>query len=150
MKRTAFITGIILAGLSITAVTSGAVAKGQRGNHMTFEQIDTDGNGQITREEMQSIVPNRFSATDTDADGFLTTAELEMAAMERAKQRVAEMMERMDADGDGKIALAEMKARRDPSRMFDRVDSDSDGTISQAEFDAFHAERKGRHKNKQD
>ncbi|AXI55585.1 calcium-binding protein [Sulfitobacter sp. JL08] len=150
MKRTAFITGIILAGFSVTALASVAVAKGQRGHHMTFSQIDTDGNGQITREEMQSIVENRFAAADADADGFLTRAELEKAAAERAKERVTQMMERMDTDRDGKITLAEMKPRRDPSRMFDRVDSDSDGVISQAEFDAFHAQRKGRHSDKQD
>ncbi|MEP1884943.1 MAG: EF-hand domain-containing protein [Paracoccaceae bacterium] len=145
MKRTVFICGITLSAIAVTSVAAFAAADRRGGHHMSFEEIDADGDGEITLVELQGIAAIRFASADSDGDGFLTQSELENAGQKRAQKRAAHMMERMDADGDGKIALAELKPRRDPARMFDRIDADGNGTISETEFDAAHEKRKKRH-----
>ena len=145
MKRALFICGVTLSAIAITSVAALAAADRKGGHHMPFEEIDVDGNGEITLLELQGIAAVRFAKADSDGDGFLTQAELENAGHKHAQKRAAKMMERMDADGDGKIALVELKPRRDPARMFDRIDADGNGAISVVEFDAAHEKRKKRH-----
>lgn len=150
MKRTVFITGLTLAAVAVTGVAAIAAPDGKARHHMSFQDIDTDGDGKITQSEMQGIAAARFATADVDGDGFLTLTELEKSGQERAKRRAGYMLERMDADGDGKIALSEMKPRRDPARIFERLDADGDGVITLAEYDAAHEKRPWRKKMQQD
>jgi hypothetical protein len=53
---------------------------------------------------------------------------------------------RPDADGDGKVTLAEFKASRAAQMM--RMDTDRDGKVSKAEFQAGMAARKARAEGK--
>lgn len=55
--------------------------------------------------------------------------------MTRMKARVAAMIERFDADGDGFISPDEMPQPKRSGRMFDMIDADDSGAISRAEFD---------------
>lgn len=144
MKRAVFICGVTFSAIAITSVAALAATDRKGGHHMSFEEIDVDGNGEITLLELQGIVAARFAKADTDGDGFLTQTELESAGHKHAQKRAAKMMERMDADGDGKIALIELKPRRDPAKMFDRLDADGSGAISATEFDAAHEKRNKR------
>lgn len=144
MKRATFITGVSIAALAITTVSAFADPGGDKRNGMSFETIDADKDGQITQAEMETMAQARFAAADADGDGFLTQEEMEAAGRERMKKHMASMMERMDTDGDGKIAMAEMKPRHDPSEMFGRIDSDGDGAISKEEFEEMRGMR-GRH-----
>jgi Ca2+-binding EF-hand superfamily protein len=101
----------------------------------------------VTLSEMQAQGAARFARADTDGDGFLSLAELEAAGQERASDRAAKMLSRMDANDDGKLSIDEMKhPRRDPARFFERMDADSSGGISEAEFQEARAkmqERRG-------
>jgi len=54
------------------------------------------------------------------------------------------MIERHDADGDGKLSMEEMRADRQHG-MFERFDADGDGVISREEFDAMQT-RRGQHR----
>lgn len=144
MKRAVFICGVTLSAIAVTAVAAFAAADRRGGPHMPFEQIDADGDGKITQSELQGVAAARFADADGDGDGFLTQDELANAGQKGVQRRTEKMIEHMDTDGDGKIALAEMKPRRDPAWMFDRIDADGDGAISKAEFDAAHENRKGK------
>ena len=79
MKHTKFIAAVIVAGAVVGA--TGAIAKpghggkGGFGAGMTFEQIDADGNGQISKQEMEGLREARFAATDADGDGKLNEEE---------------------------------------------------------------------------
>ncbi|TCP60837.1 EF hand domain-containing protein [Rhodovulum bhavnagarense] len=55
---------------------------------------------------------------------------------EERAARAADMVEMLDADGDGKLSANEMATRPGPEMIFNRVDADGDGTISRDEFDA--------------
>ncbi len=64
---------------------------------------------------------------------------------ERAAQR-AEMLERYDSDGDGRLSRSERDAARE-SRALERWDSDGDGSLSEAEREAA---REGRRQEQQE
>jgi Ca2+-binding EF-hand superfamily protein len=156
MKRAVLITGLTALALAGTAVVALAASDGkggmkshmgglmgERGAMMSFDDVDADGDGKITAAEMKAHADARFAEADTDKDGFLNAAEMQAhmlaQASVRMQERSARMIERMDADGDGKISAAEMQAgpRRGDrfERMLSRLDKDEDGAISRAEMD---------------
>lgn len=114
---------------------------------------DGNGDGTITRAEMQAHGAAIFARMDANGDGRIDAAD-------RAA-REAERFARMDRDGNGEISQAEMDANRADRRermeqrrveraekagdrreqMFARLDTDRSGGISQAEMDAARAQR---------
>jgi len=94
MNRVAILTATFLIGVASTAVI--ATAKGGPGKHggprgvimeqmfeeARIEKLDTDGDGQISLEEMQardSRMDRMFEKLDADSDGSITKAEAEAA-----------------------------------------------------------------------
>src|SRR6056297_300781 len=148
MKNTSLILalGAALAAASATSVIAHGGAKGKMGPgpHHAFEDLDTDGDGAITSDEMASHQRARFDAADSDGDGMLSQAEMIARMQARLERRTARMIERYDADGDGKLAFDEMRMRFG-GRMFARVDADGDGSVSKEEFEAMRARGHGRH-----
>lgn len=151
MKRAVMISSVTALAVALTA--GSALAKGghggKHGPRMSFEQLDTNGDGQVTQAEIAAMAAERFNTADTNGDGFLSAEEL-AAASERAKEdRIAKMIEKRDVDGDGVLSPAEMQPDEDRSaKMFERLDADSDGVISAEEFDSAKMKRKGKHGGK--
>jgi len=112
------------------------------GAQMLFSEMDLDGDGAVTLQEMQTAREGRFARADADGDGILDRDELVAQAMARAEAGIDRLIARADADGDGALSEAELDAMRDErrmvrmERMFDRVDADGDGQVTQAELDA--------------
>lgn len=144
---------LILAGLIGAVAVTGVVAKeGPRAALPTFEELDANGDGSITKAEMEArrdtAMATRFGNADANNDGALTVEEIVAAASakaaDRAQARAEKMMERLDADDSGSLSQDELQAARDGGgkrrggldRMFDRVDANDDGAISKEEFDA--------------
>lgn len=123
---------VTLAGLLVVGAGA-AAAKGDM--DARFDKIDADANGEISQEEIKAHAATRFSNADTDGDGFLSKNELSEMAKARRAKRAGRMIERMDTNGDGKLAIEELQARRDPAKMFERLDKDGSGTLSKAEFE---------------
>jgi Ca2+-binding EF-hand superfamily protein len=131
MTRTTLIALFAAGALSISA--GAALA---RGHQMSFDALDTDGDGRITQAEMDMLRDARFQDADANQDGTLDASELNARAMARAEERTKRMIERMDSDGDGKLSreeLSEREGRR--GAMFSRADANGDGAITRAEFD---------------
>jgi len=142
-------TAITLGGLSIVEASShkgGGHHGGMRMQH-SFEELDSNGDGKITPEEMAGHMQARFDGADSDDDGALSRDELIARMTERRAERMAKyadhMIERHDANADGKLSMDEMRAERQ-GRMFKRVDTDGDGAISAGEF-ARMREMRGKH-----
>lgn len=156
-------TKYLLAGA--TAALVAAVAMAAPGGNR-FAKLDSDGNGSVTRAEIDAKAAERFAKLDGDRDGFVTKAE--MSALHQArKAKRAERAEkrggdhakhaehrgeragkrgdhfaRRDANGDGRISLAEFQAGG--AKRFERLDADKNGTVTQAEMDQARAAWKAR------
>ena len=79
-----------------------------------FKEMDANGDGDVSREEITAIatqrteeVMARFDRMDADVNGVVTPSE---------RRRYA--FDRMDSDGDGQITKSEFReARKDRRRM---------------------------------
>ena len=131
MKSKILAVGIV-AGLSLMAMDVSAQGRGD------FATLDTNGDGQLTLEELQAQRATRFDTADTDGDGALSLAELEAVQSERAAAHAARILARLDADDSGALTLDEMGGNRPDrtGRIFERLDADADGVISIDEFEA--------------
>ena len=138
---------ILLASVGVVG-TANAFGGGQRGGEMpSFEELDTDGDGVVSAEELAAHADARFDSMDTDGDGVLSveeiTAMIEAEASSRAARGVERMIERLDENDDGVISEDEMP-ERGQSRLIEHLDEDEDGVISSDEFEAAKDKRKGK------
>lgn len=148
----ALAAAVLLGGIGLAHAQSdmGKMGHGMR-MHLSFEELDADGDGRITPEEMAALMQARFEGADADGDGALSRDELIARMTERQAERIAahadHMIERHDSDGDGMLNPDEMKSGGD-GRMFKRADTDGDGAITKAEFDKMRDEMQSRHQGK--
>lgn len=147
MKRAVLISGVtaIAVALSAGLVAAKGGHGGKHGPRLNFEDVDANGDGLITKDEIVAQAAARFATVDTNGDGNLSAEEL-AAVSERAKEdRIAKMIERRDENGDGVLSQAEMAPNEDRAdRMFERLDSNGDGAISAEEFAEMKDKRKGK------
>ncbi|MBK5969276.1 MULTISPECIES: EF-hand domain-containing protein [Thiorhodovibrio] len=80
-----------------------AMPGGPPGGGQFPAEADLDGDGSVTRDEMELYRANSFDTADANGDGLLSLAELEAyEEAERATQQ-SEAFSRLDADGDGMV-----------------------------------------------
>jgi hypothetical protein len=96
----------------------GAVDRGEwkAGQEARFKQLDTNGDGKLTQEEL-------FARTPADGNSVLPS--------DRQAQRQTTYFQLLDADKDGFVSLAEFMVQAD--RNFARCDLNKDGRIDTAE-----------------
>ncbi len=144
MKNKTFISAIVVAAVAVSGTS--ALAKGPR---VTFEELDIDGDGQVTLTEITAHRMKNFTSADTDGDGKLSVEEMQASAQVKASERVTKMFERHDANSDGFLSEDELPKPRRASKMFERIDADGNGSISEQEY-ADAKDRMGRkHKRHQ-
>jgi hypothetical protein len=124
-------------------------------------RADTDHDGIITRAEAMAEADARFAKLDTNGDGQVTPDE--MQAMRQAMQaRMAaagrtpragrdggeRWGQRRDADGNGVITKADAEARA--MKRFDRMDANHDGRIDKTEVANLREMGRERHRGMHD
>ena len=147
MKKAAIIAVIITSAGVVGA--SAVLAKGgpgRQGMNMSFEEIDADGNGEITQAEIDGLKAARFAAADTNGDGALSLEELQAQGLKKAQERAARMMEKHDANGDGVLGQDELPKPRRSGHMLERIDADGSGSISKEEFEEARNHMRGKGK----
>ncbi|WP_050522863.1 EF-hand domain-containing protein [Pseudorhodobacter wandonensis] len=158
MRTKSILSAVTLAAL--VAASFSTVSNAQSGNEggngprmFVFEEMDANGDGKVTKDEVAAFHAAQLAAMDTDKDGNLSAAELIAAQQKRQAEREADretrmaerMIEQRDANKDGVLSLEEMAPKGDRGdKMFDRADTDGDGAISKAEADAMKAKMEKR------
>merc|ERR1711934_651512 len=123
------------------------------GKLYSFEELDQDRNGKITKSEffsmfyVESKLAQLFKVADTDANGCLSKAEVkkliedypEVAVLidRRGGNAAFYVTEQFDEDSDGMISLNEFMRKLHSNQtvveLFTELDKDGSGTISKQE-----------------
>ncbi len=139
------------------ATTTAATApKGERASH--FNKADADGNGMLSRAEVERSLPRlakKFDQIDTNKDGQLARDELKAGKKTRKQAHKKEHTDRQasaaqrfkhaDTDGDGAISRAEAEKHAPRlAKRFDQIDSNKDGKLNQDELRAYREAKRSR------
>lgn len=94
---------------------------------MMFDQLDADGDGRVSRAEMEAYRAARLQNADKNGDGRLDQQEFEAFWLEVTRPARIRAFQFFDADADGVVTAAELQ--RPSDRMFARMDRDGDGFL---------------------
>ena len=143
MKRI-LLAAASLAAIAAVALPASAHGPGQRGGGPGPDmmrpdpaELDTNGDGAVSKDEIKAHREAMFAEIDTNHDGVLSQDEIvahhEMKKAEMRAKMQAKMFARLDADGNGTVSKEEFEDR--PMPMFDRMDDDGDGVVMIEEFE---------------
>ena len=158
--QTLLLTAMASAGIAIIAVApSVAEQKGDRkgwsgkshykghyhynNSKPTFSELDMDGDGMITMENLADYQQQVFAEVDADKNGTLSKQEIENVIIAKSKDRFTlmsgRMVSKLDADKDGVVSSTElgnysrwMKNHKDASAL----DLNSDDQLTVDELSA--------------
>ena len=148
-KMTMMILATALVGTSVAAYA----ASGMNGYHhekieRIFEMKDTNKDGKLAKEELSGRWSSKFEKLDSDKDGFVTKAEAKSAHERMRKERMINMMMRLDTDSNGEVSENEFIAFT--LDRFKKADKDGNGILSMDEMaqarHAFGPHKKGYNK----
>ena len=95
-----------------------------------FSKIDNDNDGKISKKEYIEAVSKTFNALDKDIDGFLTREELKSIGKIHPRKFVKEE----DTNKDGKVSKEEFDKASE--KRFKIMDKNNDGFIDRQEWNA--------------
>jgi Ca2+-binding EF-hand superfamily protein len=130
--------------------------RGMRGDGVMvmFAEIDANGDGSVTAEEIDAYRAARFAALDADGNGTVSRQEFMDHAAAQVAERAGTMFDRLDADGDGTLTRDVIEARRGPGPdaavLIERFDADGDGAVSEEEIAVVQERMMERHEGRGD
>lgn len=88
---------------------------------------DSNGDGQISREEFQGLQKATFKSLDSDGNGSVTLAEVQALPAAQGRNVDGTRLMARDSNGDGMVTEAEYLSKADG---FDRADRNNDGVLA--------------------
>lgn len=137
-----------LIGVAIVTLGGAAWAGGGKWHGAMFDHLDANKDQQVNKQEFAPFADKRFTKLDADADGIVTTAEIDAHLQKRLERHRDRLLKRFDGDGDGKVTRSEFDTHM--GQMFDRVDKDDDGSVSRAEADEMRKHMRAKWKRHMD
>ncbi len=104
---------------------------GRGGSEMmmqVFQQMDADGDGKVTQEEVDAFRAAQVAAADASGDGALSIEEFDTVYRDLTRTKMVRAFQRLDVDGDGIISADEMDNRF--GSLVERMDRNDDGALS--------------------
>ncbi len=108
----------------------------QGGGHPHFLKLfDSNNDGQVTQDEFNTAMQQRYQQMDADDNGSVSIEEFKQHAAEHRKNWQRKMHGKMDRDGDGAISKQEFidRAVKRAERRFGKLDTNGDGVLSEQE-----------------
>ncbi len=96
-----------------------------------FESVDSDGDGTVSQAEIDQTLDDRLAAHDTNTDGILTLEEFASLWQETTQPITVRAFQTLDRDGDALVTRDEVD--RLLANIVDRLDRDGDGAFSMNE-----------------
>ncbi|MHC4225093.1 MAG: EF-hand domain-containing protein [Planctomycetota bacterium] len=93
-----------------------------------LQRFDSNRDGQVTRDEFPH--ERRFAEIDTDGDGILSKEEIEESMDRRMRESMYGFFERFDLNRDGKVTREEFTG---PAAQFEAKDRNHDGVIDSSD-----------------
>ena len=106
---------------------------GQR-MRVLFEQYDTNEDGTLTQEEIDTARAAQLGKFDGNADGSLTLEEYEALWLDAMRERMVDRFQAHDDDGDGLVTAEEFG--EEFSGIVERFDRNDDGALSKEDRQA--------------
>ncbi len=131
--------GLFLVGSSF-ADRMGPGGMGQMGGPMggfgemrreMLKEIDTNGDGSISQDEINVAIDARFTEFDADKNGSLSLSEFEALWAEITKPMAVRTFQFLDPNGDAEISKAELNDRF--GNIVAHFDRNHDGMLSPAD-----------------
>ena len=152
--KTAPFLGLVLAATMASGLAYAQPGPGpDRAGFMQdrFAELDTNGDGTITRSEVETKIADDFAAADQDGNGSLSEDEASAFHEARHEQRRERRREHLGggrfeqgAGEDGVIDQAEFTAHG--LERFERADLDENGVVTQTEMTLVAEAMGGRHR----
>lgn len=93
-----------------------------------FEEVDGDGDGSVTQEEVDAYLEAELAAADADGDGAVGLEEFAPVFAERMRPRMVDAFQALDEDGSGAVSAAELDDRF--GAVVARLDRDGDDALT--------------------
>lgn len=135
--------GLLLAPVAQAKGRGADVDRGPRAGQMapSFEELDVDGSGAITAEDLEAFKAAKFAEIDTNGDGKLDTEELAADIKAKIEQRGLEPRRKGGVEWTPSVDDRQIEWMAE-GRVI-QLDTDGDSAVSMAEMDA-GAKGKGR------
>ena len=142
ITKTRTLTAIALAAALGGTVLAGVSHAGHRGDGMgfldkgqlavsameMFDEIDADGDGRLTQDEIDALRNDRHAAHDANGDGNLDLGEFAGLWHETTHPVTVRVFQMLDTDGDAVITRTEYD--RPLADIVTLLDRDGDGGLS--------------------
>lgn len=92
-----------------------------------LERFDTDGNGTVTQAEIDEVRAAQLAEFDLNGDGQLNLEEYQAYWLSLVFERMVDAFQRLDANGDGEVTAEEFNDGL--ANLVVRLDQDGDGAL---------------------
>lgn len=143
-----------LSGLSMAlllGVVNPAITFAQPPDHPALQAMmaayDTNDDGTISTEELQTGRAADYATADSNSDGVLSLTELQAFETTKKATMDTSRFTSLDADSNGTLSTSEFLANVPTDRvgaettLFGLADTDKSNSLSSAEFAALHSEQ---------